>query len=642
MLAPVQPQPNYEDLEELLPFLIPHTPKKNANTLVNYLKVTNYQRQKDNSPPWLYYALGVPTIVACWVIAFIASSVYIDYAINAAGKNHPIRAGLNVGGALLINTVLSYFFEYLGLMPTIKKFSESIPDDVRQAEDDLENLAPGLAAKVFRGVIAVGIVMIILLPAIAAAFQMYALDKKEGNHSEFRSVIVLLASVFLMYASAKSVFFSLVPTLWSPFAALHRKLSPTAKKDYEIAIALGAFKAAHRSAFESAREEFLKRLQQQDTASLSPLINLFKKTNESLHANLRDAFQLTYKFLMLAGEGYESNTKLRRVFQILSLPITTLSVWGLIKVTKDGVIYVFNKYLDMKLSKGEAWGITIPDFLISVAIAYDVSWDVTGQMYERAEYAFHGIKEAWKNSASTKDFFSFAKDHISDMSAWYNLVKLPRAFIQNPKTMIILNTLILGLCYFSTQTSTSINPSWMFVPTVFAVMQFNFNPFPWVTSEAQTSVKHITGTQEEKDVIRAEKFLDARLNSIDSMDNIKFIQVLRGFLQPGRLSPGQQEVLLRLFCGKKSPGEIFDRYPFTDVDLREIVKHIPDGNLNRLRILGFFKGTSLSPEERLAERNALLEIEEGGITCAETETTPLLRLTGLRDPSPAAQISIEL
>ncbi len=634
MLAPeepVVPQPDYVSLEARLAALIPATPTIDTKSFVDYLKVANYHHQKESDFTLRYLVFGVPIIILCWVIAGIASSVYIDYARKDAGENHRFRAWVNVFGALTINTILNYFFEYLVLSPPIKKFSASVPDDVREAEDNLEGLTPGLLAKLLRGFLAFGTFLIVLLPAIAAAFQMYALDKKEGTHSEFRSLMVLLASVFLMLASAKSVLFRMAPTALLPLAALRRQLSPAAKKDYQIANAQGALKAAISSAFEEVRVAYNELYQKGKMEILHPLIALQKKKP----ANDLDTFQLIYKYLLLVPpKSYEYRIWLRRCFQILSLPVTTGSVWGLIKITKDGVVYVFDHYLKMKLSSGAAWGITIPDFLISVAIAYDVSWDVTGQMYERAEYALHGIKEAWKKSATTLDFFSFAVHHLTDMAAWYNLVRLPRAFIQNPKTMLILNTLILGLCYFSTQTSTAINPAWLFIPTVIAVMQFNFNPFPWVTSEGQALVQQGVGTQENKDVIRCEKFLEAMIAYIDRIDDVKYLKVLMGFLQSGKLSQDQQEALLSLFCGKKTCAEVFDSYPLNSVPLRQSVPLLAEGNMDRLRMIGFFKADNLSPEKQATERTALLKA--GELTCRE----PVLKFRKFEDDPEAAIVRL--
>lgn len=593
------------------------TADNNARETEDYFTVVNYEQKVNSDITCKDLVINTPVLTTCLVIAFVAASAYLDSAAEAAHGDEA-KAIAYQAGALIFNVLISLYFEMELVGPLINEYINSwleTPSDVTNARLHLQDKNTSGLAKVARLGVDATVGMTTLALATGASFPNYALDVRSKKHSIERSVAVLIASVPLMWASTKSLLFYYMPMLWSPLEKIWRYFDREKDTDVYIRNTYNAFKIAHLETIRKAHNECLHLIQIGRVDVIQPLINLVANRRAGRRDTINSILQLcklapSREFELKTIDLCNKSISGADISAFLSYIGTGLSVYGLWPLTEDATKDVFKTGDSVH---GEALAIGI--FLITIAIAFDVSEFVARMLYSKLEYFFRGAYNNYQESNGLGNFLHRAWTQRNNPESWYSLIQLPLAAIHHPKVFIFTMLGIIVGSGFSVQTSIILNLPQLAFITAVMVMIFNSFPGDKILAEVLKILDLLFGTQEKKDQIGFEQFLKRYERFIEGIDPYQFIKILNGFVNNGHMTPEQKEATLRLFFGNRPSSDILPtNHENAGLEYRLLVPGMLERRRSHLRLFTFFTRPFVSEQERINEETALTQVHGHDLT----------------------------
>lgn len=562
----------------------------------SYLRVMNHLQKKEIKVTKAEVAKAVAPLMIAYGVGGTATLAYIEPSQTAAGNN-TVNKYLNPTGAMVMNSIVNGYFFHLVISAPWENLITRTPSEVSQAMYSLQNQNPKLWARIARGIKEVGIGAIIMACAIFSAYPSYALDKSESEHPEWLSDIILFSNSMLLYQGVKSLVLR-APLLFSPFKSYYRKHNEIARNNYNTLTTLKALKNAHLTALDEAIDEVNKLQQTGKYDQLRPLYNLLDKKDPSL----ADTVELFFVICDLAKTNPSLPPSiLQKVTQYISLVVTGLALLSLFLMTKTEAA----KFAHLENPAAE-WSLGAAIFFATAALSLEVSWEVSGSLYDIAAYAVNGVKATWNESTSMGEFLTSAWRGKASMASWHKIFRLPLSMQQNPKLMLVSLSLLYTLSYWSTQTSTRLNEEqlgeatarYFEALTIISTMTFNSFPVDKVFSSIQRFGSRIFGTERETQDIQLIRLLENQKSFALDIDEKQFLSLLKAFCDNPLLDETLQEEILIKFLGNKTAEAIFgEQHEYAKSDLRELVRKLSEKNNDNLTTLGFFQPRKQREEE---------------------------------------------
>jgi hypothetical protein len=544
----------------------------NQQLLEDYVSVVNHYHKKTGHFDVKGLVQDGIVVAVSYAIGGVCGWSFVDTAQKAAG-DEKFSLIMNTTGAFSLNTLLYGYFGFLSLSSATEwaldrlNLSPSAPQEIKEALCRLQNLDPSKSAE--RSWKSVGKLSAFVLPAGIAAIPYYVIAKSDPVPIR---VGVLLGNTLINLSGVNSLYTYAKSRIDSSIQKSNNRKSRKALERYEINKAINKLKEAHISTFENALEKFLTLTQagSKDT-DLNKIYDLLYKPDPSKW----DSLALILKICDFAPENtYQPSAKGRKAAMWTGFLPTILSQPGYILNTKVSVADAFRAF--NVIIPALDWSLGLGVYAPSLALSLFVSKEVSETLYTMTAYGAHGIKtavsSAWQEDyKGMSDFMSRTWKKLSTPA---QIIKLPLAFQQNPKAMMMLFGGFCVLSFWSTQTSTYLNEQQLKIhfgevwgnylslglkaPTISSAMMFNAFPIPSILSSLQRLLTKWCGGESQKMEIWLEAFLKNYIELLkDVVDEDQFLNTL-GIIS-NRLSgdPADQEIQLKKLFGNKDPGEIF-------------------------------------------------------------------------------------
>lgn len=494
--------------------------------VTNYLTILQYHHSLPSRLNlWQTIKNAVP-VSTSYIIGGIATWTYVGASISAA--HNQFEAAMNVVSSIILNGFVNGFFFNEVIGPLWNKYVNEIPADVKKALDELQNKRPGQTGKLLRALSTTPYLLIFIL-AILSAYPFMALDTSQSNDPLWIAVLILISATMLQYKGVETVIFKAIPAVYGFFKNNFNYYFNKKQYQFDVLVSdIDKLRLAHAALLENGHEEFLNLLQINNQTRLQQTYDLLDDKNPSFKRCLQLLLQICEMGQQL--KKHSPNRKILKAVQFVSLILTTASLPGYFLNTEQSAAEFFS-IADPKLEFVLGFGI----YFMTVALSYDVSWEVFASLYQRFSYAMNGVRSSWANSSGLIDFLSTVLSGVTNRKSWHTIIQLPLAIQQSPAYMLSALGFFYGISYWSVNISLYLNEQQLgkqvadilYLPTVIAVLAFNLFPVVPVTASTQQFYIKVRGNNEEVIQLNLEEYILRLQSVLLSLDSKKFLEMLK-------------------------------------------------------------------------------------------------------------------
>lgn len=535
--------------------------------LRDYLVVVQHHHKKPIKLTACQIIKNLTPVLISYTIGGIATYSYIGAAQNAAGDNK-FNCYMNVLSSVILNWFVNGYFPNEVISEVWQAFFTNLPNSVKLSLYNLQNKNPSSTAKILRGLKNTLLFLVILAPSFLSAYPFYVLDKTESDDPEFISNLILISATLLLFKGVEAFLFKAIPAIYKPIANGFNYCFN--KKKYNFTILLNdiaKLKSSHKEVLENAHQHFLSLLQTGREKDLNKIYSVLQTEKPSLQSSLE--LLLLICQLGISADKNTTNQTILKIVQLLSLVMTTASLPGYFLKTEVSAAEFFN----IQDPKAEfLLGASI--YFITVALSYDVSWEVFGKLHETFVYAKNGIKTNWQNSTSAFEFLKNIVTGIPYKKSWHTIIRLPLAIQQSPQFMLPLFSFFLLIAHWSVNISHYLNEqqlgstiaSWLFLPTELAVLAFNLYPIHPVAESAQQTYVKTCGNEKLQTQLQLEECIKRFFAELKGIDDINFMKLLN-IISNLPLDQDVKEGILKTLLGGRAQEVLGDKHQLAQQDL---------------------------------------------------------------------------
>ena len=559
------------------------------SALVAFHNIMSY---RIGDKPHLQWKNLPPTLVSVGIGA-PATIAYIEPGKEIGKQGLPPFPGgttvnpvLNPLSSVVLNAGINiYFFNQVILPGWNSLFNYPSDPGANDALNRLKNLDMNTAERVKRTLKGLGIIALVLTPAVASALPTFLMDRRKTNHPLWLSSMIFADFTIMSINGVRIIAFKYGPKLLhaigKPFINCYYNHHPQQKILRELLQKMDDIKSAHVTVLSAAKNKLLDWMQRgnndlklQDFYALQALLD-DGNTGPEQRRQLATAFHLALCRLVSHDQALphsRAHSYGRMATQVVGALGNLLSLPGYYLETVYGVADIVSYYSGNDMTSAGKFALGSALFLTPTALFTDVVVEIIGAFYDTAGHAGKGyyhayrngkLRDKWADDAVSR--YQFAK-YVKD-----KMVRLPLSAQQHPAIILPILYILQALTYWTSSTTLALNydhltfnvtqaanatqafnstqpatyevASHFNVPSIIFGMLFNMVAISPILYAIYRGLVIVNGSANNQKQLRLIMAVEKMMQDVSAFDSKQFLQLLHDIttLSTGN-EPGDREL----------------------------------------------------------------------------------------------------